>query len=152
VLGIGPVFDKLFTPGDRGVFMFLLGLTLIEIFLKGMLQLPFGNADENQVVINLRVSALSIFITLIVFNISIKSTPKIRSYYLLIGIVLGWGLYVLLFPSEESVTQSSDLVVSKIFPLGEPVWNTGIIVTVVLASLLNISNTFGALKGTDVLL
>ena len=152
VLGIGPIFDKLFTPGVMGVFMFLLGLTLIEIFLKGMLQLPFGNADENQVVINLPVAALSIFIALIVIIISIKSPPKIRSYALLIGIVLGWGLYVLLFPSEESVTQSSDQVVSKIFPLGEPVWNTGIIVTVVLASLLNISNTFGALKGTDVLL
>src|SRR5699024_3972010 len=102
-----------------GVFMFLLGLTLIEIFLKGMLQLPFGNADENQVVINLPVAALSIFIALIVIIISIKSPPKIRSYALLIGIVLGWGLYVLLFPSEESVTQSSDQVVSKIFPLGE---------------------------------
>lgn len=152
VLGIGPIFDKLFTPGVMGVFMFLLGLTLIEIFLKGMLQLPFGNADESQVVINLPVAALSIFIALVVIIISIKSPPKIRSYALLIGIVLGWGLYVLLFPSEESVTQSSDQVVSKIFPLGEPVWNTGIIVTVVLASLLNISNTFGALKGTDVLL
>ena len=152
VLGIGPIFDKLFTPGVMGVFMFLLGLTLIEIFLKGMLQLPFGNADESQVVINLPVAALSIFIALIVIIISIKSPPKVRSYALLIGIVLGWGLYVLLFPSEESVTQSSDQVVSKIFPLGEPVWNTGIIVTVVLASLLNISNTFGALKGTDVLL
>ena len=152
VLGIGPIFDKLFTPGVMGVFMFLLGLTLIEIFLKGMLQLPFGNADESQVVINLPVAALSIFIALIVIIISIKSPPKVRSYALLIGIVLGWGLYVLLFPSKESVTQSSDQVVSKIFPLGEPVWNTGIIVTVVLASLLNISNTFGALKGTDVLL
>src|SRR5690625_2216960 len=77
VLGIGPIFDKLFTPGVMGVFMFLLGLTLIEIFLKGMLQLPFGNADENQVVINLPVAALSIFIALIVIIININSTKKI---------------------------------------------------------------------------
>src|SRR5699024_11639674 len=113
------------------------------------LQLPFGNADENQVVINLPVAALSIFIALIVIIISIKSPPKIRSYALLIGIVLGWGLFVLLFPSEESVTRSSDQVVSKIFPLGEAVWNTGIIVTVVLESFLYISNTFDVLKETN---
>src|SRR5699024_12501756 len=136
-LGIGPIFDKLFTPGVMGVFMFLLGLTLIEIFLKGMLQLPFGNADENQVVINLPVAALSIFIALIVIIISIKSLPKIRSYDLLIRIDLGLSLYVLLFPSIESVTQSSDQIVIKIFPLAETVSNKGIIVTVVLAILLN---------------
>src|SRR5690606_18766102 len=39
VLGIGPVIAKLFKPGVMGVFMFLLGLTLIQIFLKGMLGL-----------------------------------------------------------------------------------------------------------------
>src|SRR5699024_12251829 len=105
------------TPGIKGGVSLLLGLILIEIMLKGMVQLPCGNADENQVVINLLVAALSIFIALIVIIISIKSPPKIRSYALLIVIVLGWGLYVLLFPSEESVTQSSDQVVSKIFPL-----------------------------------
>src|SRR5699024_12213771 len=78
VLGIGPIFDKLFTPGVMGVFMFLLGLTLIEIFLKWMLQLPFGNADENQVVINFLVAALLIFIYLIIFIIIINTLYYIR--------------------------------------------------------------------------
>lgn len=151
VLGIGPVFDKLFKPGVMGVFMFLLGLTLIQIFLKGMLQIPFGNVDESQVVIKLPIAILSIFIALVVIIISIKSPPHIRSYALLIGIIFGWILFVLLFPNEGSTMQSSSSKVSKIFPLGAPVWNTGIVITVVIASLLNTSNTFGALKGTDVL-
>lgn len=152
ILGIGPIFDKLFTPGVMGVFMFLLGLTLIQIFLKGMLQLPFGNADENQIMINLPVGILSIFIALLVIIISIKSPPHIRSYALLIGIILGWILFALLFPNEGSTVQSNSEKVNKLFPLGAPVWNAGIVVTVVIASLLNTSNTFGALKGTDVLL
>ncbi len=151
VLGIGPVFDKLFTPGVMGVFMFLLGLTLIQIFLKGMLQIPFGNIDESQVVINLPIATLSIFIALVVIIISIKSPPQIRSYALLIGIIFGWILFVLLFPNEGSTMQDSSSKVNKLFPLGAPVWNTGIVITVVIASLLNTSNTFGALKGTDVL-
>lgn len=152
VFGIGPTFDKLFTPGVMGVFMFLLGLTLIQIFLKGMLQIPFGNADQGTVMIDLPISALSIFIVLVVIIISIKSPAHIRSYALLIGIILGWILFVILFPNEGGALQSNSDDVSKLFPLGAPVWNTGIVITVVIASLLNASNTFGALKGTDGLL
>src|SRR5699024_5693081 len=32
--GIGPIIAKLFTTGFMGVFMFLLGLTLIQIFCR----------------------------------------------------------------------------------------------------------------------
>src|SRR5699024_6389819 len=75
--GIGPIIAKLFTTGVMGVFMFLLGLTLIQIFLQGMLGIPFGDAEEAQ--IRLPVAALGIFIALIVMIISIKSPVKIRS-------------------------------------------------------------------------
>src|SRR5699024_404644 len=47
--GIGPIIAKLFTTGVMGVFMFLLGLTLIQIFLQGMLGIPFGDAEEAQI-------------------------------------------------------------------------------------------------------
>src|SRR5699024_2546541 len=35
------------------------------------------------------------------------------------------------------------------FPLGSLTWDTGVVLTAVLAGLLNTSNTFGSLKGTD---
>lgn len=152
ILGIGPLLAKLFTPGVMGVFMFLLGLTLIQIFLKGMLHIPFGNQAADSIMIDLPISALSLFIVLIVIIISIKSPANIRSYALLIGIILGWILFVILFPNEKSAIQSDTTKVNKFFPLGEPVWNTGIVFTVIIAGLLNTSNTFGALKGTDALL
>lgn len=152
VLGFGPAFDKLFTPGVMGVFMLLLGLTLIQIFLKGMLHIPFGNDDAGNVMIDLPISALSIFIVLVVIIISIKSPAHIRSYALLIGIILGWILFVILFPNEGSTLSNSSSGNSKLFPLGAPVWNTGIVITTAVAGLLNASNTFGALKGTDALL
>ena len=37
----------------------------------------------------------------------------------------------------------------ELFPLGAPAWDIGIIITTVLAGLLNSANTFGALKGTE---
>src|SRR5690606_35306029 len=35
------------------------------------------------------------------------------------------------------------------FPFGPPAWDVGIILTAVMAGLLNMANTFGALKGTE---
>lgn len=146
VTGLGPIISKFFTPGVMGVFMFLLGLTLIQIFLKGMLGIPFGSgADE--ALIDIPVSTLAIFIVLLVIIISIKSPAKIRSYALLIGIILGWILYTIIFGAESTIPE--DAAPFKLFPLGSFAWDTGVVLTAVLAGLLNTSNTFGALKGTD---
>lgn len=146
--GVGPVIAKVFTNSVMGVFMFLLGLTLIRIFLRGMLGIPFGNQDN--AAINLSVAALGIAVALFVIVISIKSPVKIRSYALLIGIIFGWILYRIIFGNEDAI-YSADTKIS-LFPFGVPVWNTGVIVTAVVAGLLNISNTFGSLKGSDHLL
>src|SRR5699024_9677959 len=148
ILGIGPVVAKLFNPGVIGVFMFLLVLTLIQIFLKGMLGLPFG-ATADAATIQLPISALAIFIALLVIIISIKSPAKIRSYALLIGIIVGWILYAIIFGANPTNGES---VGFQLFPLGTLTWDTGVVLTAVLAGLLNISNTLGALKGTDDLL
>lgn len=146
VTGLGPTIAKFFTPGVMGVFMFLLGLTLIQIFLKGMLGIPFGSgADE--ATIDIPVSALAIFIVLLVIIISIKSPAKIKSYALLIGIILGWILYTVIFGVESNI--AGEAVPFSFFPLGSLTWDTGVVLTAVLAGLLNTSNTFGSLKGTD---
>src|SRR5699024_10845259 len=136
--GLGPTIAKFFTPGVMGVFMFLLGLTLIQIFLKGMLGIPFGSgADEATV--DIPVSALDIFIVLLVIVISIKSPAKIKSYALLIGIILGWILYTVIFGVESNI--AGEAVPFSFFPLGSLTWDTGVVLTAVLAGLLNTSNT-----------
>jgi len=146
ITGVGPFIAKLFNPGVMGVFMFLLGLTLIQIFLKGMLRIPFGDAEEGAT-INLPVASLAIFIALLVIIISIKSPAKVRSYALLIGIILGWILYTVIFGTESNLAKEA--APFTLFPLGTLTWDTGVVLTAVMAGLLNTSNTFGALKGTD---
>lgn len=147
ITGIGSRIAPLFNDGVMGVFMLLLGLTLIHIFLKGMLGLPFGIADDQSLMIDGPVALLAILIALFVIIVSIKTPAHVRSYALLIGIIVGWILYVIIFgkSTEETSTQFTFIL----FPLGAPIWNTGVVLTVVLAGLLNISNTYGALKGTD---
>lgn len=143
--GIGPIISKLFNPGVMGVFMFLLGLTLIQIFLKGMLGIPFGTAAETAT-IHLPIAGVAIFIALLVIVISIKSPAKIRSYALLIGIIVGWIIYTIIFGVDSTSNGDTSF---KLFPFGSLTWDVGVVLTAVMAGLLNISNTFGSLKGTD---
>src|SRR5699024_10745079 len=146
--GIGPIIAKLFTTGVMGVFMFLLGLTLIQIFLQGMLGIPLGDADEAR--IRLPVAALGIFIVLTVMIISIKSPVIRRSYALLIGIVMGWITYRLIFGNEDAVYSANTSI--SLFPLGSLHWNTGVIITTVVAGILSTSKTFRALMCSESLI
>lgn len=147
IFGLGPYLARLFNPGVMGVFMFLFGATLISIFLEGMIGIPFGNAGDSAA-IDLPVSLLSIGIVILVTVISVKAPPKVRPYGLLIGIIVGWVAYRLLFGQGEGAAQTSSMDFD-LFPLGKPAWNIGIILTTVLTGLLNTANTFGALRGTE---
>src|SRR5690606_32501055 len=147
ITGIGPHLAKLFTPTVMGVFMFLLGCQLIGIFLKGMLGIPFGNQSEGAQ-IDVSVSLLSIIIAILVIVMSVKAPPSIRRYSLLIGIIIGWIAYSLIFNPQHAGSEGSSLRFD-LFPLGEPTLDLGIIMTFVFAGLLNLANTFGALKGTE---
>lgn len=147
VTGMGPRIAKLFTPAVMGVFMFLFGCQLIGIFLKGMLGIPFGNQTE-AVHIDVSVSLLSIVIAALVIVISVKAPTSIRRYGLLIGIIGGWIIYALIFKPENPVSEATSFGF-ELFPLGQPAWDIGIIITTVIAGLLNSANTFGALKGTE---
>src|SRR5699024_10759759 len=60
ISGLAPMLARFFTPGVMGVFMLLLGFTLIQIFLKGMLGIPFD--DSSDASIDVAVSGLAIFI------------------------------------------------------------------------------------------
>ncbi|MBY7144192.1 uracil/xanthine transporter [Virgibacillus sp. NKC19-3] len=145
--GLGPHLAKLFNPAVMGVFMFLFGAQLVGIFMKGMLGIPFGNAAQDGS-IDIAESMLSIIIVIGVIIISVKAKPSIRQYSLLIGIIIGWIAYVLIFGASPSTGGRATLSI-QLFPLGEPFWNIGIIITIVLTGLLNTANTFGALRGTD---
>ena len=148
ITGVGPILAKLFNPGVMGVFMFLFACQLVGIFLKGMLGIPFGNV-EGEVYIDPAISILSIVIALIVIIISIKGSLEIRKYGLLIGIIIGWIAYAIIFKTESVAGAQAKAFSFELFPFGAPAWDIGIILTVVLTGLLNTANTFGALKGTD---
>lgn len=145
LFGLGPYIAKLFTDAVMGVFMLLFGFQLIQIFLKGMLGLPFGKSTDAS--IDLKTGLFSILLAVLVIIVSIKAPKRFRSYALLVGITVGWLAYSIIF-HPNSMSHNGGISVEE-FPLGNPNWNVGVIVTAVIAGLLNLANTFGALKGTD---
>ena len=129
--------QKVFTPMVMSVYLFLLTFQLILIFFKGMLKFtPDGKLD-------LPVSLFSLAVVLLVCLIKIKGKTIISNFSILIGIIVGWIFYLLLFPTEQIViTQPSSSL--HLFPLGAPNLNFGIIAITFLASFINLSNTIAS--------
>lgn len=145
--GIGKYLALLFSPSVMAVFMFLLGANLISIFLKGMLGLPF-NATDQPVHIQFDTFLLALFIMALIIAIIILLPRNINKYAVLIGSILGWILFLAFFSPEMSVSSSINW---QLFPLGKAESiNYGIVATCVITAFLNTSNTFGAIKGTDI--
>ncbi|MGP4105889.1 uracil/xanthine transporter [Virgibacillus sp. L01] len=152
VTGFGYYLEKLFKPSVMGVFMLLFGVSLCIKFFKGMVGIPFGG-QAGDIAIKIGPSILSIGIAALVLFLTVKAKKKIAQYSMLIGIIVGWPLFTLLFDSESQLGGGGVPSSLEIFwfPTGSPDWNLGIIVTVVVTGILNLSKQYGSIKGTDII-
>lgn len=147
ISGLGHRLARLFTPTVMVVFMLMLGAQLTTIFFKGMLGLPFGIADPGFNV-QLAPFALSVAVMCLILAIIIFLPQRYARYGLLVGTLAGWLLWRLCFPADQ--TLQGDLH-WQWFPLGSGgTLSPGIILTAVITGLVNISNTYGAVRGTDI--
>ena len=145
--GLGHRLARLFTPSVMVLFMLMLGAQLTTIFFKGMLGLPFGIADPN-FKIQLPPFALSVAVMCLVLAMIIFLPQRFARYGLLVGTITGWLLWFFCFPSSHSLSGELHW---QWFPLGsDGALSPGIILTAVITGLVNISNTYGAIRGTDV--
>lgn len=149
VSGAGHRLARLFSPTVMVFFMLLLGAQLTSIFFKGMLGLPFG-ATQPQSTLQLAPFGLSLLVMFFILWMIIFLPDKIARYALLIGALVGWGGWYLLFQTPPASVASGHIH-WQWFPLGSHgALRPGIILTALLAGLVNITNTYGALRGTDV--
>lgn len=147
ISGLGHRLARLFTPAVMVFFMLLLGAQLTSIFFKGMLGLPFGIADTSAR-IKLAPFGLAVAVMCFILAMIIFLQQRISRYALLVGTVVGWGLWRLCFPSSHLPPGELSW---RWFPLGSHgTLMPGIIVTAVMTGLVNISNTYGAIRGTDI--
>lgn len=131
--------QKIFTPMVMNVFIFLLTFQLIFIFSKGMLKISNG-------VLDIPASLFSIGIAAFVILLKIKGKAAIGNFSILIGMVAGWVVYLVAFPTAQSVNVTPSSFSFPIFPLGLPNLNVSIIIVTFLASLVNLSNIIASVQ------
>lgn len=139
VFNLISVVQKVITPMVMSVYIFLLTFHLIFIFFKGMFKI-----SENGT-IDLPVSLFSIGVVIFVSLLKIKGGKNIGNFSILIGIVVGWLFYRMLFPSDLPA-ESSASVALTFFPFGMPNLEYGIIFVAFVAGLLNLTNTFASIE------
>ena len=143
-LGMGKLLKKWFSPVVMSVFLFLLATQLIAIFFKGMVGL------NEHARIHLPTAALSFVLVIFVVLLMVKGRGIISNFALLIGIVAGWIVYRIAFSGSESMDLTPTSSFLDLFPWGSPHWNIGIILTAILAGLINTTNTVATLKEAEV--
>ena len=141
-LGMGKVLNRMFTPVVMSAVLFLLAAQLIGIFTKGMLGLSTGDK------INMPTAALSISLILLVVLINLKGPGPIKNFSILIGIVTGWIIYVIFFPSVATEVVTSTKIFN-LFPWGEPHFSLSLIIFTVITGLVNTTNTIASIRGFE---
>jgi xanthine/uracil permease len=137
------LLQSIFSPMVMSVYLFLLTFQLVLIFFKGMLKIT------EQGTIDIPVSLFSVGIVILVSLIKLKGNTVISNFSILIGLIIGWGLYELIFFNQaDSVSQASGFAFT-LFPLGKPNLEVGIIAVSFFAGMLNLSNTIASISAAQ---
>jgi xanthine/uracil permease len=75
----------------------------------------------------------------------------VSNFALLIGIIIGWIAFRLLFASQPSALVPAGSAFFALFPWGGPTISPGILLALVLTGLISLSNTYASLEGTEAL-
>ncbi|MCM2531237.1 uracil/xanthine transporter [Neobacillus pocheonensis] len=141
-LNLIPLLQKLFTPMVMSIYLFLLSIELILIFFKGMLKFTSGGS------LDLPVSLFSLALVIITSVISIKGKGMISNFAVLIGIIVGWVIYSLIFGTSQQAALGGGLKFT-LFPWGKPNFEIGIVLTAFITGLLNLTNNISSIKAAE---
>ncbi|MDK8183713.1 uracil/xanthine transporter [Paenibacillus sp. UMB4589-SE434] len=150
LLGLFGVADKLrpwFNPNVMFVILLLIGSQLMIIFSKGML----GLNDSPEISPNIALLSFAIIVFLLLFNLF--GPKKLRNFSVLIGIIVGWIAYALLFDARVQPMEEGGSL-WKLFTWGSPTehsLNLGVIGVAYVTGLLNMANSMATLKGAAVI-
>jgi xanthine/uracil permease len=132
----------LFSPIVTGTFLFILAVQLSLVFINGMMS---KSSETGQIDVLSFLLSLTILV-LIVFLI-MKGNGWIKSYAILIGILFGWILFQSLGKVNLTIPSGEEMFkLPQPFAWGYPLFNGGMMITVVLFTFLLISNTIAAIS------
>lgn len=143
VFGLDRLLNKLFTPIVMAVLLFLLATQLIHIFFQGMMGIV-----GPQTHIQPGIAGISIALVVLVGAITLFGRGALGNFSILIGMIAGWVAFVLVF-GAQSATVPSLSGMSKAFAWGQPSFNLGILISMVIVGIINTTNTIATLRASD---
>ena len=130
----------LFTPLVTGCFMLLLVIQLSGVFVRGMV------TDPQSGVMTMPVASIGLLVFIGVLMCSFSRHAIVRTYAVLVGIVAGWGAFVLFGLSATAIpSNASGIQLPDLFAFGLPKLDVGMLIVAVLFSLLLVSNQVAAI-------
>lgn len=143
VTGWSQTIMRGFTTYSITVYLFLLTTQLIFVFFDGMI------VREGNVQVNGAETLVSFFLIGLVSWLSLKGTGWYRNFAILIGILVGWVVYLVAFPASIPESTVSDSHLFVIFPWGTPHLSVGIIIVSLLAGLINMANSVASITSAE---
>ena len=126
---------KLFTPLVNGVYLTILGLQLSGMFLKGMIGVKDATSK-----IQPGIVILSFAIFILVLVLSVWGRGWLKSYAVLIGMVVGSIAFIILFGSQPMPKTSSIISLPDVFAWGMPKLDAGMFVSSIMVAFVLISS------------
>lgn len=144
VLGFLPIIEKvrnLFTPIVTGVYLILLVSQLSGSFFKSIL----GVTATGQ--LNGKIALICLVEILIILVISLKANGLLKSMGPLFGIIVGWLLFhwLGLIHPGKTFEPTSWFTLPKPLSWGMPEFDTGIVLTSIITSIVLISNVIASI-------
>ncbi len=126
---------KLFTPLVNGVYLTILGFQLSGMFLKGMI----GVSDSSSK-IQPGIVILSFVIFIMVLSLSVWGKGWLKSYAVLIGMVVGSIAFIMVNGSQPMPKTSSIISLPDVFAWGTPKLDAGMFVSSIMVAFVLISS------------
>ncbi|MFS0861214.1 purine/pyrimidine permease [Fredinandcohnia sp. 179-A 10B2 NHS] len=143
VFGIIDRISKLFTPVVTGVYLILLVSQLSGSFLKGIL----GIGYRGKYTVDLKILGICVVLIIFSFVFSKKGPRALKQYSVLFSLALGWGIFALFGLTDPIQVPSAHIIsVPESFAFGLPTFDTGMVATSVLVTLLLLTNLIASIR------
>ncbi|MCA0149198.1 purine/pyrimidine permease [Rossellomorea vietnamensis] len=131
-------YQRVFPSLVSSVFLFLLAVQLSGIFFNGMIVKEEGDVDW-------KLTSLAFFVFAFIVFLSIRARGFGKQFSLLIGIIVGWGMFAIFGGVSNPAGESSYRIhVPELLSWGEPTFNSSIVVATIMFSFTLILNNIAA--------
>jgi xanthine/uracil permease len=130
-----PKMLGIFTPLVTGSFLMLLAIQLSGVFLRGMMDIRTASGT-----VRWDLVGVSLVVFALVLCFTTWGKGWMRSYAVLIGIVVGWVGFTALGYQSNSFTHSGFFTLPEFLAWGGPIFEPGMAVSAIVVALILLSN------------